>query len=121
MWEDREAAIFYTVIISQNAWFILFAFNLKKNFFFLLHWVFVAMSGLSLVEASEGFSLVAVRRLLTVVAYLVAEHRLQGCRLQQLQLMGSVVVMHRLIGPAAYGIFLDQGSNPCSLLWQADS
>ena len=34
------------------------------------------MSELSLVEASEGFSLVAVCRLLTVVAYLIAEHRL---------------------------------------------
>ena len=36
---------------------------------------------------SGGYSLVAVCRLLTVVASLVAEHRLQGTRIQ-----GSVVV-----------------------------
>ena len=37
-----------------------------------MHGVFIAVCGLSLVEASEGFSLAAVHRLLTVVAYLVA-------------------------------------------------
>ena len=55
-----------------------------KSFFFLnkficlfiwLHWVFVAARGLSLV-AVRGLSLVAVSGLLTVVASLVAEHRL---------------------------------------------
>ena len=39
-----------------------------------LCWVFVAVSGLSLVAASEGYSLVAVRGLLIAVASLVAEH-----------------------------------------------
>ena len=34
------------------------------------------MCGLSLAEASEGFSLVVVRGLLIAVASLVAEHRL---------------------------------------------
>ena len=34
---------------------------------------------------------------------------------------GSVVVAHRLSCSAACGIFPDQGSNPCSLHWQADS
>ena len=32
----------------------------------------------------------------------------------------SVVVAQGLSCPAAYGIFLDQGSNPCPLHWQAD-
>ena len=35
--------------------------------------------------------------------------------------MGSVVVAHGLSCSAACGIFLDQGSNPCLLHWQADS
>ena len=34
---------------------------------------------------------------------------------------GSVIVAHRLSCSAAYGIFPDQGSNPCPLHWQADS
>ena len=33
----------------------------------------------------------------------------------------SVAVAHGLSCSAACGIFLDQGSNPCSLHWQADS
>ena len=35
--------------------------------------------------------------------------------------LNSVVVAHRLSCPAACGILLDQGSNLCLLLWQADS
>ena len=34
---------------------------------------------------------------------------------------GSVVVAHRLSCSVAYGIFPDQGLNPCPLHWQADS
>ena len=34
---------------------------------------------------------------------------------------GSVVVAHGLSCSAACEIFLDQGSNPCPLHWQADS
>ena len=43
---------------------------------FWLHQVFVAACGLSLVEASWGNSLVAVRGLLVTVASLDAEHGL---------------------------------------------
>ena len=46
-------------------------------FFFWLHWVFVAVRGLSLVAVSGGFSCVAMRGLLNVVASLVAVCRLQ--------------------------------------------
>jgi len=35
--------------------------------------------------------------------------------------LGSVVVVHGLSCPMAYGIFWDQESNPCLLHWQADS
>ena len=49
---------------------------LRKTFIylFLLHWVLVAVCRLSLVAVSRGYSLVAVHRLLIVVASLVAEH-----------------------------------------------
>ena len=33
----------------------------------------------------------------------------------------SVVVVHSLTCPAAYGIFPQQGSNQCPLYWQVDS
>ena len=44
--------------------------------FFCLSWVFAAVHGLSLVAASGGLLFIAVCRLLTVVASLVAEHGL---------------------------------------------
>ena len=43
---------------------------------FGLRWVFVALSGLSLVAANGGYSLVAACRFLIVVNSLAAEHRL---------------------------------------------
>ena len=39
-------------------------------------WVFVAAHGLSLIAASEGYSLTAVCGLLIAVASLAVEHRL---------------------------------------------
>ena len=47
-------------------------------FYFIvwLCWVFITACGLSLAVASGGYSPVAVRRLFTVVASLVAEHGL---------------------------------------------
>ena len=44
--------------------------------YFWLCWVFIAAHGFSLVAMSGGYSLVAVLRLLIVVASLVVEHRL---------------------------------------------
>ena len=55
-----------------------------------------------------GYSLVAMRGLLIAVASLFVE-------------LGSVVVGHGLSCPVAYGIFPDQGLNPCCLHWWADS
>ena len=46
--------------------------------YFWLRWVFVAVQGFSFVVASVGYFLVAVHRLLIVMAFLVAEHGLQG-------------------------------------------
>ena len=60
-----------------------------------------------------GCSPPAELRLLTEVASLVAEQRLQGT--------GSVVVMRSLSCSEACGVFPNQGSNLCLLHWQADS
>ena len=89
-------------------------------------WVFVAVW--ALVVVSGGYSLVVALGLLIAMASLVAE-----LGLQQVQLMGSVVVAHGLSswGSAAVALglswsltcedFLDQESNLCLLNWQADS
>ena len=44
-----------------------------------------------------------------------------SCGAGALDTQALVVVMHKLSCPEACGIFLDPGSNPCPLLWQADS
>ena len=62
--------------------------------------------GLSLVVASGGYSLAAVRRLLVEVA-LGAEHGFSST--------SSVVVMHGLSCSLACEIFLEQEANPCLL------
>ena len=62
-----------------------------------------------------------MHRLLTAVASLVEEHRLWAHGLQELQHVGSVVVVHRLSRPTACEIFLNQGLNPCPLHWQVGS
>ena len=50
--------------------------NLFYFIYFWLHWVFVAVRGLSLVAASGGYSTLPLRGLLIAVASLVAEHGL---------------------------------------------
>ena len=49
-----------------------------SSIYLWLCWVFVATCRFSLVVASRGYSLVAVRGLLTAVASLVAEHGFLG-------------------------------------------
>ena len=69
-----------------------------------LHWVFIAVCGLSLVVASRDYSLVAICRPLIAVA--------SHCRARALGLMGSVIVACGLSCSTACGIFLDQRLNP---------
>ena len=61
----------------------------------------------------QGPSLVAVFRLLTA-GPLAAERGLAG-------MWAALVVAHGLGCPAACGIFVPGGLNPCPLHWQADS
>ena len=79
----------------------------------------------SLVAESGGYSLVAVRGLLTVATSLVAEHRFWGMQASVvvasgLQSTGSVVGQG-LRCSAARGIFLHQRPNLCLLHWQVGS
>ena len=89
-------------------------FILLLFFLFLwLCWVFVSVRGFSLVAASGGHS----------------SSRCAGRSLSRPLLLrstgsrraGSVAVAHGPSCSTACGIFPDQGSNPCSLHWQADS
>ena len=112
--------------------------NLKFQVYFLKHILlfnlFLAVLGLQCCvwafsrSIEQGYSPIAVRGLLIAAASPVVEHRLQGacsglsCRGAQAPgCVGSVVVSHGLSCPAVCGIFLDQGSNPCPLHWQAES
>ena len=72
-----------------------------------LCWVFVAARGLSLVVASRGYSLVAVRGLLLAVASLVAE---LPCSMWNLPRPGMEPWFHS-----------QTGMEPCPLNWQVDS
>ena len=88
--------------------------------------------GFFLVAESGGYSPLVTLGLLVVVSP-VLEHRLwgawasviaaQGLSSYSFQALGtgSVVVEHGLSCCEACGIFLDQGSNSCLLLWQVDS
>ena len=78
-----------------------------------LCWVFVSVWGLSLVAASGGHSSSRCAGLSLWWPLLL---RSTGSRRA-----GSVVVAHGPSCSTACGIFPDQGSNPCSLHWQANS
>ena len=81
--------------------------------YFWLCWVFVAVQGLSLVAESGGSSLVAVCRLLIMVA--------SRRRAQAIEHAGFRSCVHRPSCPVARGVFLDEGLNPCALHKQVDS
>ena len=78
-----------------------------------LCWVFVSVRGPSLVAASGGHSSSRCAGLSLSWPLLL---RSTGSRHA-----GSVVVAHGPSCSTACGIFVDQGSNPCPLHWQADS
>ena len=81
----------------------------------------------------RGYSPVMVYRLLTVVAFAVVGHGLQGAQASVLQHVvstvavpglsstESIVVVLGVRGSKACGIFPDQGLNLCLLHWQEDS
>ena len=135
-WTTREVPTF--PFLSFKKWSLSWA-AFKKIIVFIylgLFWVFVALHRLSLVVANGwraysslqcmGFSLQRLLLLWSMGSRHVGfrscstwaqKLRLEGSRVW----MGSVVMVHRLSYSAACGIFPDQGSNLCPLLWQADS
>ena len=111
--------------LSENI-FILSVFFFKKVMYFCLLWVSIIAHRLPLVVAGGAYSsLQCVGFLLWGFLLLhSAEHRHWGTWasvVAPLRPWSSVVVAHGLTCPAACGIFLDQGSNPCLLYCQADS
>ena len=73
---------------------------------------FIAALGLSLVAESGGFSSFGAWAL-GLCASVIGAHGLYSA--------GSAVVMHRISCSVACGNFLDPGSIPCPLYWQAES
>ena len=81
--------------------------------------------GFSLVVAGGGCLLVVVHRILIAVASRsgaqVCGVQVSGVAAPTLWSTDSVVVAHGLSCSTAFGISLDQGSNPCLLHWPEDS
>ena len=94
--------------------FFVFFYKFILFIYFWLCGVFVSVRELSLVVASGGRSSSRCAAGLSLSRPLLL--RSTGSRRA-----GSVVVVHRPSCSAACGISPDQGSNPCSLHWQADS
>ena len=106
--------LFRSFVFKFYLFIYLFIYLFFYLFFYLwLCWVFVSVQGLSPIAASGGHS----------------SSRCAGLSLSPPLLLwntgsrrtGSVIVVHGPSCSAAYGIFPDQGSNPCPLNWQADS
>ena len=102
----KQASVISPLLATSVYSFILFIY-------FWLCWVFVSVRGLSLVVASGGHSSSRCTGLSLSRPLLL---RSTGSRRT-----GSVIVAHGPSCSTAYGIFPDQGSNPCPLHWQADS
>ena len=107
----KRSPVFF--FFNSNLFIIYLFIYLFLYFIFWLCWVFAPVRGLSLVAASGGHSSSRCAGLSLSRPLLL---RSTGSRCA-----GSVVVAHGPSCSTACGIFPDQGSNPCPLLWQADS
>ena len=77
-----------------------------------------SLSRLSLVVAGGGYSQVAAYRLQGLLLLQRTGSRYTGFSIAA---RGLSCLVHGVTCHMAWGIFLDQGSNPCPLHWQADS
>ena len=121
------------MIIDLRSFFLFFTNLFILFIYFWMHWVFVAVHGLSLVVASGGYSSlwctgISLQWLLLLQSTGSRHTGFSSCGVwaQWLWLVGSRAQPQQLwhmglVAPLACGIFLDQGSNPCSLHWQVDS
>ena len=85
----------------------------SKFIYFWLHWVFVALHGLSLVVASGCYSLLQGMDFSLQWLLLLWITKLQTFKFQQLQHMGSVVAAHGLQGTQAR-VVTAPGPGSCS-------
>ena len=127
-YEERETSVSLGIVIEESSdndktsqapngfkkvfWWFLKLF-IYLFIYFWLCWVFVSVQGLSPVAASGGHSSSRCAGLSPSRPLLL---RSTGSRRA-----GSVAVAHGPSCSVACGIFLDQGSNPYPLHWQADS
>ena len=98
---SAKRSIFFFISMSQNFCYskarqphFQFVSTFTFFVFFGLHLVFAAVRRLFSSCGKQGLLFLAVRRLLIIVASLVAEHSLQGVRHQQLWQMGLVAPQH---------------------------
>ena len=128
----------YSLLPLTNMFFDVYCFCGFNKIFILFTYLFSAVLGLwcctdfSLVAASRGYSLGVVLGLPIAVASLT-DAGSKALRRQELGLTGSavaapglwstgsVVVVYQLSCFVPFLILLDQESNPCLLLWQANS
>ena len=101
----------YHAILKHNA--------LQVRFSFFKIYLFLAVLGLCC--CAQGFSSCRERGLLFIVVRRLLIAVASCCGARVLGTRASVVVVHGLSCSTVCGIFLDQGSNPCPLHWQADS
>ena len=116
MWQALEIAFeLFDVTFFSSLFFFsnLFIYLFIYLFISWLCWVFVSVRGLPPAAASGGHSSSRCAGL--------SPSRPLPLRSTGSRHAGSVVVAHGPSCSAAYGIFPDQGSNPCPLHWQADS
>ena len=84
-----------------------------------LHWIFVAVHRLSLVEVNRA-ALPCVAQATHCSGFSCGAQAL-GTGASVVVARGSEVVEHWFICSKTCGIFLSQGLNPCPLHWGADS
>ena len=71
-------------------------------------------------EESEKVSLkLSIQKTKIMTSFPIISWQIDGETVTDFIFLGSKKAAH--VGSAACGIFLDQGSNPCILHWQADS
>ena len=108
-WETERKYSFFKLIVENTSAFFFFL----NESFFLFGCVGSSVQGLSLVAASGGRSSSWCAGL-SLSRPLLLRSTSSRCA-------GSVVVAHGPSCSTAFGIFPDQGLNPCARPWQADS
>ena len=99
---DRFIPTYFILFLCDGKWD---CFSFENLSIYWLHWMIVAVCGLSLVATSGGYSLVVGCRLFSHCGCF-------ACWVAQALECACLV---------ASGIFLDQGSKSCPLVWQVGS